>query len=86
MIFTGSGDRRTGSVPAPSDRIGRAVNGENWNYLVVSATGSRLGIHSSDHTLTLVPAEARHPAHGEVVVGIDNASAWAVATVVGGHT
>lgn len=85
VIFIGSGDRRTGSVPEPSDRIGLAVNGENWSYLVVSATGSQLGIQSSTHTLTLVPAEAGHPAHGEAVVGMDNASAWVVATVVSGH-
>lgn len=86
VIFIGSGEQNTGSLPVPSDRIGLTVNGENWSYLVVSATGSQLGIQSSAHTLTLVPAKPGHPAHGEAMIGIDNASAWVVATVVSGHS
>jgi len=86
VIFIGAAGQSGGSAIKPSDGITLSVNGEDWSYLVVSSTGSQLGIQSSAHILTLVPAEAGHPAHGELVVGIDNAAAWVVATVVSGRS
>jgi hypothetical protein len=87
VIFIGPlSSQSAGLVPKPSDRISLKVNGESWSYLVISATDGQLEIQSRAHTLTLVPADAGHPAHGEAVVGIDGASAWIVVTVIGAHS
>lgn len=86
VIFIGSEELDAGSVPETSDRIGLTVNSESRSYRVVSVTGSQLTIQSSAQTLTLVPVKAGHPAHGETVVGIANASGWVVATVVSGRS
>lgn len=85
-IFLGpQGEQSDAMVPRLSDRIGLVVNGETWSYVVVSATGSQLGFQSRDHTLTLVPADAEHPAHSEGI-GTDGSSAWIVVSVVSGQS
>jgi hypothetical protein len=82
VVFIGPEDQGGESLPAPSDRISLAVNGESWSYVVATSSGNHLSILSSSHTLTLVPADAGHPAQGEVLADINGASAWIVVTVV----
>jgi hypothetical protein len=86
-IFLGpQGARSGGIVPELSDRIDLQVNGETWRYTIVSATGSQLGIQSRAHTLTLVPADAGHPARSEGDAVTEGSSAWIVAAVVSGQS
>ena len=87
VVFIGPESQQTATgAPELSDRLNLTVNGERWSYLVISASRSQLGIRSSAHTLTLVPAHSGHPAQGEVLAGISGASAWIVVTVVSGQS